>query len=348
MTFNQKLKGKIYLAKKIYEYYRYLRPFTTKNKLTDDPGRHPISIFSNPRGGSTWMAEMFCKLPNSILISEPMYLIPPYKEIKDVGFCFHQYIPEDAEWPEAEEYFRKLYHMEIGSFSSLRLYYHNKSLRNISSAKYFIYKEVNSNMLLPWLSGKFKINPIYLIRHPCAVIASQLKYKYWDYILKDVKAYFPPPSRYNEIYFTYKDIIAIITKPEERLAAEWALQNILLIKHPENDLRWITVSYEKIYKDPFPEFTRIFNRLGLEMPDNLLAGVKKPSITTIENSKLHIQTGKQIESWRKSLTTTQIRNIFNILKEFKVDFYDESPEPDYSKIFARHPGGTIHELSSVK
>jgi hypothetical protein len=337
MPLTQKLDEKIYQLKKVYQYVRYVRPFTAENKRQGSlTGRTNISIFSEPRGGSTWMGEVFCKLPGSILISEPMFLLPPYREIRDVKFCFNQFIPEDAEWPEAEEYFRKLYNMEIGSFSAMRLYYFNRDLRDISKAKYFVYKDVNSNMLLAWVTKRFDINPVYLIRHPCAVIASQLKYKHWDYILKDVKAYFPnEEDRHKEIYETYQDIINTISKPEERLAAEWALHNIVPIKHPENDKRWITVAYEKMYKEPEAELSRVFERLNIEMPADILDEIKKPSITAIEGSKSAIHSGNQIESWRKFLSASQVNNILHITREFGIDFYDESPEPDYSKIYAR-------------
>jgi hypothetical protein len=337
MTLTQQLKNKAHLAKKVYEYYRYIRPFTKKNRSLDNLNSNTnISVFSEPRGGSTWVGEILCKIPNSILVFEPMFLMPAYREIKKVNFCFNQYIPENADWPEAEEYFRQLYNREIGSLSAFRIYYHNDNLANIASAKYFIYKDVNSNMLLPWLTKRFNINPIYILRHPCAVIASQLKYKHWDYILKDVKAYFPDPqNRYKEIYTQYQDIIDTITKPEERLAAEWALHNIIPVSHEENDRRWITVSYEKLYKDPEPSLTRIFNRLNIEIPGEILTEITRPSITTIDESRTNIKAGNQLESWKRSLSSTQVKNILRIVNEFGIDFYDESPEPDYSKIYRR-------------
>jgi Sulfotransferase family len=336
MTIGQKIKRTGFIINKAYEYYRYLLPFTKSNKGKEQMSSNKIvSIFSEPRSGSTWLSDIFCRLPDSMLIWEPMFIFPPYPEMKDIKFCFHQYIPENAEWPEAEEFFRKLYNMEVGSRQSFRLYALNKTLKNIASTNYFIYKDCCSDMLLPWLTRKFDVNPIYVIRHPCAVIASQLKYKHWDYILKDVKAYFPDPdSLHKEIYYQYQDIIDTITRPEERLAAEWALHNSVPIKHPLNDIRWVTVSYEKLYKEPESELHRIFGRLDIGMPENVLAGIRKPSKTSRGNSKENIQSGNQLESWRQSLSSGQITNIMNILKEFKMDFYDESTEPDYQRIYA--------------
>ena len=338
MTIRQRIRRSRHIARIAYEYFRYLRPFTLSNRANRDSrtisSSRIVSVFSEPRGGSTWVSDIFCQLPESILIMEPLFLYPLYPEIKDVGFHFHQWIPEDAEWPEASEYFRKLYNMEIGSRKSVRLYFFNKTLKHVSRARYYVYKDCASTMLVPWLTARFDVNPVYVIRHPCAVVASQLKYKHWDYIQKDLLAHFPPPDfRYKEIFFQYQDIIDKMTKPEERMAAEWCLHNSVTIQHPLNNIRWVTVAYEKLYKEPEEEITRIFGRLGLAIPDRVLAEIRKPSGTTLNGSVADIRSGQQLESWRKVLSAEQVRNIMNIVKEFGMDFYDESTEPDYGRIF---------------
>lgn len=342
MTIRNRIRRTRHIIRIAYQYYRYLLPFTRANrkegKISSD---RIVSVFSEPRGGSTWVSDIFCQLPDSILIMEPLFLYPLYPEIKDVGFCFHQYIPEDEEWPEAAEYFRKLYNMEIGSRKSVRLYFFNRTLKRVARARHFVYKDCASTMLLPWLTARFDINPVYVIRHPCAVVASQLKYKHWDYIQKDLLAYFPPEEfRFKEIFYQYKDIIDKISKPEERMAAEWCLHNSVTIQHPLNDIRWVTVAYEKLYKEPEQEIGRIFGRLRLEIPDRVLSEIRKPSGTALDGSKADIRSGQQLESWRRSLSQAQVKNILNIVKEFGMDFYDESVEPDYRRIF-RPPAAAI-------
>jgi hypothetical protein len=335
MNIKSKIDRGLFVTEKAYQYFRYLLPFASSGKRSPINSDRIISVFSDPRGGSTWISDMFCQLPDSMLIWEPLFLFPLYREIRDVGFCFHQYIPEDADWPAAEEYFTKLYDMRISSTRGFRIYALNKSLKGLHRKKHFVYKDCCSNMLLPWLTARFDINPVYVIRHPCAVVASQLKYKHWDYIQNDVKAYFPDKNdRYKDMHILYKDIIDRIKRPEERMAAEWALHNLVPIHHPENDIRWVTVSYERLYKYPEPEITRIFRRLHLEIPESLLPQIRKPSGTALESSKNTIQSGQQLESWRQSLTREQIANILNIVREFGMDLYDDSPEPDYGKIYA--------------
>src|SRR6185312_3597014 len=100
-----------------------------------------------------------------------------------------------------------LYNMEIKSIRSLRLYYHNKDLSEISKSQYFVIKDVNSNMLLPWITSNFPIRPIYVVRHPCAVIASQLEYGHCEYVKRNPNMeIFPANCRYPDFYLLYKDI----------------------------------------------------------------------------------------------------------------------------------------------
>ncbi|HUP13947.1 MAG TPA: sulfotransferase [Niastella sp.] len=333
----QKLSRSAGVAKKVYEYYRYVVPYTFKNvKGRQLQKAKNISIFSTPRAGSTWLSHLFCAMENTLLISEPLYLDPQYPEIKKVNFPWNPYIPEQGEWPEAKEYFRQLLNHEIGasgSYKAIRLYFHNDNLKNIAHARYFIIKCVNSTALIPWLTKNFTgVNPIFLIRHPCAVVASQMQYQHWDSVNQDV-ALPILACKFDDLYKLYKDIIGKIRKPEERLAVEWAMHNCVASKHADNNKRWITTPYEKLYTQPSEEIDRIFSRLDIERTPAIDAIIRKPSISSKEHSHNTIKTGKQLEAWRNFLSQAQIRNILAMTKEFGMDFYDESPEPDYPRIY---------------
>lgn len=55
--------------------------------------------------------------------------------------------------------------------------------------------------------------------------------------------------------------------------------------------------------------------------------------TTKEESINKIRQNKQLESWKMELSITQQKKVLNIIKEFNIDFYDSSLEPDYNKIY---------------
>jgi hypothetical protein len=278
-------------------------------------------------------------IPGSITIDEPVNVMQNYPELNAVGFCPNPHIPEDVEWPEAEAFFIKLFNREIKSIRSLGLYLPNPDLSKLRGCTYFIYKDCSSNMLLPWLTKRFSINPIYLVRHPCAVVASSLRYRhYWDYIKADPKAHLPDRRcKFQDIYELYSDMISSVRTPVERLAVEWSLYNAVPILHPRNDRQWITVSYEELYNNPDSELERIFSRIGIPIPGGLMDFVRNPSATSLTGSHSDILSGQQLSSWQKKLSKEEIKRILAITKEFQLDVYDDSPMPDLSRIYSAKP-----------
>jgi hypothetical protein len=330
----------IFWAKKIFEYYRYIRPYAVSNKYKDYLHSNTnISVFSNPRGGSTWLMTILSRIPGSITIDEPVNVMQNYPELNAVGFCPNPHIPEDADWPEAEAFFVKLFNREIKSIRSLGLYLQNPDLSRLSMCRYFIYKDCSSNMILPWLTKRFEINPIYILRHPCAVVASQLRYgNFWDYIKADPRAHLPDTRcKFQDIYGLYSDIISRIRTPVERLATEWSLYNAIPIRHPRNNQQWITVSYEELYSNPDAELERIFSRIGVPMPDGLPDSVRTPSASSLGGSHSDIFSGQQLSSWQRKLSKEEIKSILAITKEFQLDVYDDSPMPDLARIYSPNP-----------
>ena len=307
----------------------YMNPYCETNKFRNNIGpKKSILIFSNPRGGSTWLAELLKTLPNSTLIWEPL-MKGRLKEFNDLNFFWHQPIPENADWPEAKEAFRKLLNLEIKS----KQIYNRENQLNFPFSKHFIFKFCFGNMLLPWVVNNFDVNPILLLRHPCAVVSSQIKHDYWKSVEKGPLVYDIPDFPYNEYYLQYKDVIKHIRTFEEHLAASRAYTMVYTVLNPNNDKKWITLAYESLYNDFDTEIQRVFRRLNIDIPDKLYERKSKASIMTMQHSIDYIHSGNQLYGWKNHLSGTQIRNILKIVNEFGITFYDESVEPDYNQIY---------------
>jgi Sulfotransferase family len=325
-------------VKRKHEYRSYVQPFLKNNRLkkSEPSADKMLAVFSSPRGGSTWMAELLSAIPQSAIVWEPLDFTNIYPELTEARFTQNQYIPEHENWPEAKKYFSKLFSMQIDAFG---LYAENRCLRELPASSYFIFKFVGANLLLPWLTSLFTGRFVYIIRHPCAVISSQLRYKFIrNEIEKEGHQIFPEGRFHDQLVGTYSDIIKRAVHNEERLAAEWALTNLIPVTHTANDIRWITVAYERLYKDPAAELDRLFSRLKIGLPPDLLANIKKNSSTALASSAESIQSGQQLHAWKGNLSRRQIDNILGIVKEFGIDFYDESPEPDYTRLYRDYNG----------
>lgn len=316
--------------KEALAFYYYVKPFG--NNRLEGNANNIISIFASARGGSTWLAETLGTIPNSALVWEPLFRYNQYKintlnpfaypERYNVDIGWNQHIPEDTDWEEAEEFFRKLFSAEI---VNLKLYRYNQ-LSELPRADTYIYKFCFGNRLLPWLVKRFDIQPVFLIRHPCAVVASQLNYGAWDWHKSNFKY-----KKFSKFQMPFKEILNSINCVEERLAAEWAMNILTSIKSEHNDKKWVTLSYEDIYLRPEAALKKIFNRYKIKMPANILENIEEQSFT--KSSFENKNTSDKLSQWKKTLSNNQIDTILCFIEKMGVDFYTDALEPNYSKIY---------------
>ena len=274
-------------------------------------------IFSDPRGGSTWLTQLIKTIPNTAVIWEPLNLAEN-SCFKKMGFGWRQHIPENENWRKAKSAFYKLFKGKI--LNRTTVFYEGKNLFKYWKAKNLIIKFVNGNSLLPWLcaSFKFRYKPIFLIRHPYSVISSQLNHGAWDGISAN---YVLPKTKYNGFILEHKDFLLTLNALEEKLAANWCLANLPTLRNTNNNKYWITINYENLVLNPENEIVRIFKSWKKDVPQGLLKKVRIPSRTTKEGSPID---GKaQLSHWRNKMSAEQINRISKVMIYFEVEFYSE-------------------------
>jgi hypothetical protein len=218
-----------------------------------------------------------------------------------------------------------------GQQISLGMYRHY-GLSRLKDSETYILKINQGHLLMHWLVKNFDVSAVLLLRHPCAVVASQLKMDFFSSIeLKIDKGF--PDFRYNTVYKRYEHIYRKIRTIEAYLAFIWAIKVKSSIYHPDNNRRWITVAYESLLHDFENQISRIFSYLGHTLPDKIIKMKTIPSKSTHPHSITSIEKGNQIDSWRSELNTNQISEILHIIDQFEIDIYNDSDEPDYDKIY---------------
>ena len=322
-----------------YLLYRYIQPLVAKRRSMPPGAIHDnIFLFSQPRSGSTWLAETLCSIPESAMIDEPLWRGSAFgygrlpdpetarcKETKDLNFYFYQPIPQGEEWPEAEEFFRKLLNVElpyIGLFMETDI---SKLLKRTS----FVFKFCWGNLLLPWLIDQFSIRPIVLIRHPCAVVASQLHF--WNYNLDP--RFNVPEFHFNDYFKQYESILRQVDTPEKHLAAMWALNIKLIENHPYRSSKWLTITYENLYEQYDNEISQIFSWIKRPIPDNIQERKRVPSKSTKAHSLKYINSETQIDSWRDVLSLKQTSDILEIVSAFEIKTYSMEPMPHLENLY---------------
>lgn len=277
-----------------------------------------LLLFASPRGGSTWLEEMLATIPRTATIWEPLDRVRN-PEVGKLGFWARQHIPEDADWPEAEQMFMRLFSGQL-----LSPYLTSSTTpAMLASAERLVVKFVRGNLLLPWVTERFELpKPVLLVRHPCAVVASMKAFGAWD------KNSFeqPPRHRYDGVVRQISDIIGPIHHFEEHLARVWCINNAWILGHPRNGLDWTTVTYEELVLNTEPTLRRIFSAWQMTVPREALEIARRPSRTTRGGNHL-ADPMAQLEQWRHSLSSVEQERILSIVSRCGVSLYSRELLP---------------------
>jgi hypothetical protein len=282
-----------------------------------DP-KDTLIICSDPRGGSTWLAEIIKKIPQTAMIWEPLNTAE-VQEFRNLDFGIRQYIPSEHHWPEARKMFEKTFKGKIiNEFTTQFL-----SVSEYLNAKHLLIKFCRANALLPWLVENFKFNfqPILLIRHPFSVVASQLNHRGWKSRTQKFQFHEGP---FSEFYDKHEIYLKTLGTNEERLVAQWCMSNLSTLRNIKNNQAWITVFYEDLLKDTKTELGRIQNRWQLNFPESLFENhtmASKTSVNFDENSK------SQLSKWQSSFRKDQIKKLMAVLSYFECEFYNDGHMP---------------------
>ena len=326
-------KGKLKISP--FSYFDYAISKGKKIALNDS-----ILIVGSPRSGTTWLMEIFENIHGYTHLFEPLQKLWFPSSIK-VGFNRRPYLPPEEDKPEYEVYLRKILTGQIVSrYPPFGI--NLEMVINRLFSKKLIVKSIRLTRLLPWIDKRFQLRNItYIIRHPCAVIASQIKtgfsgyqndYNYTNrFPSKDV--IIAEASNIDIIDSSLIKKLKRIKTIEEVLATAWCLDNYVPLYYLDSQ-KWNMIVYEKLVTDGEPELRKLFGEIGEEDSTDLAINqLKKPSMLTIEKDpKTVLSTDIQLSKWKKSLSKDKIKRILSIVEDFGLNFYTEKNEPDYDNV----------------
>ncbi len=274
-------------------------------------------IFSDPRGGSTWMAEILKNIPKTAFMWEPLHLKYANEFIK-LGFNQRQLIPQEVEWPEAKQLFEQVFQGKTWNvFSSSMI-----TPWELGRSNKLIVKLCRGNRMLPWISSQweFKYVPIYMVRHPFAVVLSQINQGGW----KDDFEYFRfPLSPFTDFEKKHLSFLKTLKTREEVRVAQWCISNKETMENERNDKDWIFITYEDLLLKPYETLEGIFDRWDLPVPKNV--NFSKPSVTSVEN--FHSGDLTQLSKWQNSFDSEMIEKMLKVIEYFEIELYSASPLP---------------------
>ena len=284
-------------------------------------------LTSSPRSGSTWLGQILGVMPKSCTLFEPLHL-KEVPEAETAGFSWRTFVNPEEEWPEGETFLNRVFQGKIVNDWTAR----EMSLRKVYRSNRLIVKFVRANRLLPWICRRFKVPaPILLLRHPCAVIASQLNYG-WKIATR------PDIPQYLDEYPQFRTTLLETEGAEEYLAALWALDQLpaLLYRTPHP---WIIVTYEELILRPKETLSKVFEKWNIEIDySDALSRIKQPS-SVVSSTGISGITG-----WKSKLSADQISRVLSTVNSFGLTFYSKYDEPDYDILFSENLAQQIREV----
>lgn len=199
-------------------------------------------------------------------------------------------------------------------------------------------KCIRANLMLDWIRANFPARIVLLMRHPCAVVESQLRFsETWDP--------YPVLARYtanaaltNGPLHDRSSILARKLSRAEALAAIWCIENFVPASQAAaNDYQ--VIFYEELLERPDQEWLRLAEGLSLNIVP--AAGLRQiPSqqaaVRLLKRELVDKSYPYSYANWREQLSTEDLRQIAAVLEAFGIDFYSVSEARPDVDLFRRN------------
>ena len=182
-------------------------------------------------------------------------------------------------------------------------------------------KDIRANLLLGWMRANFPGMPIVLLlRHPCAVVTSQLALGWRDVLSETMEQ----EDLVEDFLVPMEAEIRAARGGFERRLFTWCIENYVPLRQFEPGEIQLCF-YENILTQPERELPRLFSFIGEDFDERVYDELKRHSPLSREGEVA------SVDSWRRSVTGRQLERALEILGLFGLDsIYGEAQMPDPS------------------
>lgn len=282
-----------------------------------------ITIFSEARGGSSWLAEILSDIVDVCINWEPLYVsrgVVPNR----YNFGWRPYIPKEEVNEEYLSLFTKIHEYKAHTFWTRSYLTIGKAIRG----KQVLVKYVRANLLVPYLMENldFKFPPVFLLRNPIDTCMSQIKT--FDSSGKKAHADIPDWMN-NERFVEHHDFMSRLESNLEITIAKWCLNNCPTIDQL-GSFKVHVLFYEDLLADPRAELEKILVSYGIPDYGEKLNQIdfRKPSATDFKK-QYRKSVDEQLNKNFRQLDDQTKDKIQNIYDHFGFKLYSAySPLPD--------------------
>ena len=278
-----------------------------------DLGDHRSSVFlaGSGRSGTTWVSGLINHR------NAYRFVFEPFRPDK-VGICENfgrkQYLRSGD---RREEYLGPARTILTGG---LRSHWTDRFNEKLVARRRLI-KDIRANLLLGWMRANFPGMPIvFLLRHPCAVVASQLALGWRDVLSETMEQ----EELVEDFLVPMEAEIRAARGGFERRLFTWCIENYVPLKQFEPGEIHLCF-YEDFLTRPEHELQLLFSFLGEDFDERVYPLLDRPSPLSREGE------AASVDAWQRSVTGRQLERAVEILGLFGLDrVYGEAPMPDPS------------------
>lgn len=308
-------------------------------------------IAGSGRSGTTWVLDAVAHANHLRTVFEPLHP----KAVCQARPFADRYIPPDRDYPELRAFLERVnagafhsiwsdYRIRpdrlmpgpaiLESFDSAKVYFRRwrKLLRNYRYYRRFVreagqvVKFIRANLMLGWIQRNFDARIVLLVRHPGAVIESQLRGgRDWS-PTSILSRYMNDELLMREHASRYGVLLGQQLTVVEALTLLWCMQNQIPLDDAASN-GYIVVFYEQLRRSPESEWRRAVAGLGLtEVPDAGL--INRPSQQATSLWPAGMGKNDSGTEWMNRLGTARLKEVNRVLTAVGVDIYDAfNPEP---------------------
>lgn len=187
-----------------------------------------------------------------------------------------------------------------------------------------VVKDVAALMAAEWLYERYKPQMLFIVRHPCAVILSEMRQG-------------TPPQESLKALLSNSELVEDSTRNHlatlkqakgaiEMLAAVWAVRHRVIAHglkaHPE----WRIVYYEALCADPVGQYKQLFGSLDLRWSQAMATYVEAHSAAD-DGSMYSAKkvSRQQIDRWKGHMAKADVERVRALTMALEVPFY-QAPE----------------------
>ena len=188
-----------------------------------------------------------------------------------------------------------------------------------------VIKDIRACLFLRWIHDYFPEVPmVFIIRHPCAVVASRLKL---DWATDgDIRHFLDQKPLLDDFLSERMDIIQGATTSEEKHAIVWSVSNLVPLQQMR-DMPMHIVFYENLLLYPGEEIPKLFRAIRQPYDESVFRYAHRASMTTKRKSAI-LEDTDPTTSWRRELSDAQITRVLRIVEGFGLDhLYGDSDLP---------------------